>query len=41
MIAQGLSDDEVADVMNYIMNSWDNEQKEMVTLTKVQNIKEP
>lgn len=38
MTAQGLSDEEVADVMNYIMNSWDNTQDEMVTVEKVKSI---
>ena len=38
MTAQGLSDEEVADVMNYIMNSWGNTQEEMVTVEKVKSI---
>lgn len=36
----GLYDDEVADVMNYIMNTWGNVQKEMITKEKVTEIKE-
>lgn len=39
MSAQGLSDEEVADVMNYIMNSWDNSQDEMITNERVKNVK--
>lgn len=34
-----LYDDEVADVMNYIMNSWGNTQKEMITEAIVKEIK--
>lgn len=33
-----LYEDEVADVMNYIMNNWDNTQKEMVTEAMVKEI---
>lgn len=35
MAAQGLSDQEVADVMNYISNSWGNISKKEVTLEEV------
>lgn len=35
----GLSNQEVADVMNYIMNSWSNKQKKMVTVEEVADIK--
>lgn len=38
MPAQGLSDEEIADVMNYIMNSWENTQKEMITTQQVKAI---
>jgi len=38
MAAQGLEDDEVANVMNYIMNSWGNEQDEMVRVEEVASI---
>ena len=31
----GLENQEVADVMNYIMNSWSNKQKKMVTVEEV------
>lgn len=36
----GLSDKEVADVMNYISNSWSNTNKKMVTEKDVELIKE-
>lgn len=35
----GLSDQEVADVMNYVMNSWSNKNKKMVTLKEVASLK--
>ena len=35
----GLSNEEVADVMNYIMNSWGNKQSKKVTIEEVANIK--
>jgi mono/diheme cytochrome c family protein len=35
MPAMGLSDEEVADVMNYVMNSWSNKQTKMVTVSEV------
>ena len=38
MPAPGLEDEEVADVLNYIMNSWGNSQEEMVTVEEVQHI---
>jgi len=38
MPPMGLSNKEVADVMNYIMNSWGNEQEEMVTEEEVAGI---
>ncbi|WP_236027584.1 c-type cytochrome [Gelidibacter pelagius] len=38
MAALGLYDDEVADVMNYILNSWGNEDGKMVTVTEVSKI---
>lgn len=34
----GLEDEEIADVMNYIMNSWGNTQEKMVTLEEVEAI---
>lgn len=38
MAPLGLSDQETADVMNYIMNTWGNTQDEMVTLEEVKAI---
>lgn len=35
----GLSNQEVADVMNYVMNSWSNKQKKMVTIEEVAALK--
>jgi mono/diheme cytochrome c family protein len=34
----GLSDQEVADVLNYVMNSWSNKQKKMVTIDEVKAV---
>lgn len=39
MLAMGLSNKEIADVMNYIMNSWGNKQRKKVTEKEVENIK--
>ncbi len=39
MTSLGLEDEEIADVMNYIMNSWGNTQKKMVTTKEVSGIK--
>ncbi len=39
MTSLGLEDEEIADVMNYIMNNWGNTQKKMVTVEEVANIK--
>ena len=39
MTPLGLSNEEVADVMNYTMNSWGNTQKEMVTEKEVASVK--
>ncbi len=38
MTPLGLEDEEIADVMNYIMNSWGNTQKKMVTVEEVAGI---
>ncbi len=35
MMAQGLTDDEVADVMNFILNSWGNQSDDLVTAADV------
>ncbi len=34
----GLEDEEIADVMNYILNSWGNSSDQMVTLEEVQAV---
>lgn len=39
MPPMGLSNEEVADVMNYIMNSWGNKQHKIVTAKEVEKIK--
>ena len=39
MPPMGLSNKEVADVMNYIMNSWSNKQRKIVTAKEVEQIK--
>ena len=38
MINQGLDDEEIADVMNYILNQWGNESKEIITPNRVSGI---
>ena len=40
MINNGLDDEEVADVMNYILNSWGNKSDEMITKERVAKISE-
>jgi len=40
MAALGLYDEEVADVMNYITNSWGNKNNEMISVEEVQKLKE-
>ncbi len=40
MTPMGLSDQEVADAMNYVMNSWSNNIKDMVTVEEVAAIQE-
>jgi len=39
MASMGLTDDEVADVMNYITNSWGNKNAKMITEKEVSEIK--
>jgi len=39
MNSLGLEDEEIADIMNYIMNSWGNTQTTMVTIKEVEAIK--
>lgn len=38
MAALGLTDDEVADVMNYILNSWGNKAEKIVMASEVSKI---
>ena len=40
MAPMGLSDQEVADVLNYVMNSWGNSQDTMITETEVSEVEE-
>ncbi len=40
MTPLGLEDEEVADVMNYILNSWGNSSSKIVTLDEVEAITE-
>lgn len=35
MVPMGLSDEEVADVLNFVMNSWGNTQEKMITPEEV------
>lgn len=39
MVAQGLADDEIADVMNYITNTWGNKNDKMITEEEVAKVK--
>ncbi len=39
MASQGLEDDEIADVMNYITNSWDNNLNVQITTKRVNELK--
>ena len=38
MAAQGLDDEEIADVMNYILNSWGNSKQEQITEEQVRSV---
>jgi hypothetical protein len=38
MTALGLEDEEVADVMNFILNSWGNTSETMVTVEEVAGV---
>ena len=40
MAYQGLDNEEIADVMNYILNSWGNKSTDMITEERVANITE-
>jgi mono/diheme cytochrome c family protein len=39
MPAMGLSNQEVADVMNYVRNSWSNKNQKMITPQQVEAVK--
>ena len=39
MVSQGLDDEEISDVVNYILNSWGNSSKELITEEIVTSIK--
>ena len=39
MASQGLEDNEIADVMNYITNSWDNSLNVQITTKRVNELK--
>ena len=39
MPPMGLTDEEVADVLNYVMNSWGNKQKKQVTEVEIAGVK--
>ena len=41
MVAQGLDDEEISDVLNFIRNSWDNSNEIQVSAKDVNDIKEP
>jgi len=41
MISQGLDDEEISDVLNYIKNKWSNSDKSQITVKDVNNIKNP
>ena len=38
MVNQGLDEEEIADVMNYILRNWGNETEEIITKEKVSSI---
>ena len=39
MTKQGLDNEEIADVMNYILNNWDNKAEEKITEARVMELK--
>lgn len=41
MANQGLDTQEIADVMNYILNSWDNQSEQTITPERVEKIEKP
>ena len=38
MAYQGLDNEEIADVMNFILNKWGNESREIITPNRVSGI---
>ena len=38
MVSQGLDDEEISDVVNYILNSWGNSTKQLITEEIVNSI---
>ncbi|MEY4382958.1 MAG: hypothetical protein RI995_500, partial [Bacteroidota bacterium] len=38
--AVGLSDQEIADVMNYVRNSWGNQHRQMISVAQVEQVKQ-
>ena len=38
MLNNGLDDEEISDVMNYILNSWGNKTNEIITKERVAKI---
>ena len=40
MLNNGLDDEEIADVMNYILNSWGNKSDEIITKERVAKVSE-
>ena len=40
MLNNGLDDEEIADVMNYILNSWGNKSDEIITKERVSQVSE-
>ena len=41
MANQGLDDEEIADVMNYILNSWDNTYSQTITTAQILKVQKP
>ncbi len=41
MVAQGLDDEEIADVMNYILNNWGNDSESQITEAEVAAVNRP
>ena len=41
MANHGLDDEEIADVMNYILNSWDNTYSQTITTAQILKVQKP